>query len=85
MSDEPKTVIDFIPGLKESVRDELQRLADQLSAYFNEKIDKLGAYYHEKIERLEEHIEDLEQELETAYSRIRELETALAAATSSRI
>jgi phage shock protein A len=74
MSDEPKTVIDFIPGLKESVRDELQRLADQLSAYFNEKIDKL-----------EEHIEDLEQELETAYSRIRELETALAAATSSRI
>ena len=74
MSDEPKTVIDFIPGLKESVRDELQRLADQLSAYFNEKIDKL-----------EEHIEDLEQELETAYSRIRELEAALAAATSSRI
>ena len=73
MSDEPKTVIDFIPGLKESVRDELQRLADQLSAYFNEKIDKL-----------EEHIEDLEQELETAFSRIRELETALAAATSSR-
>ena len=72
MSDEPKTVIDFIPGLKESVRDELQRLADQLSAYFNEKIDKL-----------EEHIEDLEQELETAYSRIRELETALAAAFSS--
>jgi predicted nucleic acid-binding Zn-ribbon protein len=71
MSDEPKTVIDFIPGLKESVRDELQRLADQLSAYFNEKIDKL-----------EEHIEDLEQELETARNRIRELEEALAAATS---
>jgi len=74
MSDTPKTIIDFIPGLKESVRDELQGLAD-----------KLGAYYNEKIERLEEHIEDLEQELETAYSRIRELEAALAAATSSRI
>jgi chaperonin cofactor prefoldin len=68
MSDAPKTII--------ANTDQILELATRLAA-------ELTAVLNSKIEHLEKRIEMLEQELETAYSRIRELETALAAAFSS--
>ena len=46
------------------------------------QIHELTAVFNNKIGRLEERIEVLEQDLEIAHSRIRELEIELAAAAS---
>jgi hypothetical protein len=66
MPDTPKIIID---------KDEIQKLTTALAT-------ELSASFNRKIEHLENRIEMLEQELETAHSRIRELEEALAVATS---
>jgi hypothetical protein len=56
--------------------------ADIITDGINELTVELTALFTREINRLEEHIEELKQELEMAHSRIRELEEALAVATS---